>query len=56
MEVRRHLVEAASRENLPIKMSMGKLSASPTDRDPPAPTSSEELHLCWVDPASVASR
>jgi hypothetical protein len=24
MEVRRHLVEAASRENLPIKMSMGK--------------------------------
>lgn len=26
MEVRRHLVEAASRENLPVKMSMGKLS------------------------------
>lgn len=24
MEARRHLVEAASRENLPIKMSMGK--------------------------------
>lgn len=24
MEVRRHLVEAASRENLPIKMSMGE--------------------------------
>ncbi|KAM5159361.1 sec1 family domain-containing protein 2 [Callospermophilus lateralis] len=26
MEVRRHLVEAASRENLPIKMSMGRVS------------------------------
>lgn len=25
MEIRRHLVEAASREHLPIKMSMGKL-------------------------------
>lgn len=24
MEARRHLVEAASRENLPIKMSMGE--------------------------------
>ncbi|KAJ1215091.1 hypothetical protein NDU88_002701 [Pleurodeles waltl] len=27
MEVRRHLVEAASRENLPIKMSMGRVTA-----------------------------
>lgn len=27
MEVRRHLVEAASRENLPVKMSMGKAGA-----------------------------
>lgn len=29
MEVRRHLVEAASRESLPIKMSMGKHTAGP---------------------------
>ncbi|XP_040822450.1 sec1 family domain-containing protein 2 isoform X2 [Ochotona curzoniae] len=28
MEVRRHLVEAASRENLPIKMSMGRVTAA----------------------------
>ncbi|KAJ8277109.1 hypothetical protein GJAV_G00071570 [Gymnothorax javanicus] len=27
MEVRRHLVEAASKENLPIKMSMGRVTA-----------------------------
>nr|XP_020017383.1 sec1 family domain-containing protein 2-like isoform X3 [Castor canadensis] len=26
MEVQRHLVEAASRENLPIKMSMGRVT------------------------------
>lgn len=55
MEVRRHLVEAASKEKLPIKMGLGKKRQGTDDTCPPPPPQIYQKYTRKFSPVDLNS-